>query len=235
MRPYPRPFLKSSRVRHFAAGLGVALLLGGVFAATGAAPKRTSEGIMDLSVDVRDVPCDEPFNEDERVQVIPDTLEGRIGVQVVVRNRQCCCCGEDVRLGELRQSAPPTQVRPTSLTAPQAAVTPRPEVKSSGSTTPDVIPAPRTPLSPLASRPGTAPGLGGPSDVSAPASTVRRARLPWYLALAAVPAAFLFGSDGNDVCEDDETGANSGPSRTCDADAQFRRAQDRDLEAQRAS
>ena len=230
MRPYPRPFLKSSRVRHFAAGLGVALLFGAVFAATGAAPKRTSEGIMDLSVDVRDVPCDEPFDEDERVQVIPDTLNGRIGVQVVVRNRQCCCCGADTRLGELRQApGGATTVRPTSFERPA----PQPEVLSEGTVTPPVRPRPS--VAPLAARPGTVPSLGGPADVAGPVASVNRARLPWWLALAAAPAAFLFGSDSNDVCEDDETGANSGPSRTCDADEEFRRAQSRGVDYSNAS
>lgn len=224
MRPYPRPFFKSSRVRHFAAGLGAATVLVALFAASGVTPKRTSEGIMDLSVDVRDVPCDVPFDEDERVQVIPDTLNGRIGVQVVVRNRQCCCCEADTRLGELRMSQPsaptevrPTEVKPASLRRPA----PEPEVSS-------VMPlAPEAPLAPLAARPGAAPAFGAPADVAGPVASASRARLPWWLALAATPAAFLFGSDSNDVCEDDETGATSGPSRTCDADEEFRRAQAR--------
>ena len=214
MRSYPRPFFKSSRVRHFAAGLGAALVLVALSAASGVgiAPMNRSEGIMDLSVDVRDVPCDEPFNEDERVQVIPDTLSGRIGVQVVVRNRNCCCCeGEGYGpLGELRQPRPGVQPKPSSVVTPS----PEPEVKPFAAVAPEAV----RPLAPLAPRPG-APSAFSPANVAGPVATVAPARLPWWLAIAAAPAVLLFGSDGNDVCEDDETGANSGPSRTCTAES----------------
>ena len=227
MRSYPRPFFKSSRVRHFAAGLGVAVAVVALSAASGVgiAPMNRSEGIMDLSVDVRDVPCNEPFDENERVQVIPDTLSGRIGVQVVVRNRNCCCCdGEGYGpLGELRQPRPGVQPKPTTVTP---APTPEPEVKPFAAVEPVV----GAPLAPLAARPGTAPGFGSPSNVAGPVTSVDRARLPWWLALAAAPAVLLFGSDDTDVCEDDETGNNSGPARACDADAQFQRAQARELD-----
>ncbi len=221
MRPYPRQILKSSRIRHFAAGAGAVALLITVFAATGVgiAPKRTSEGIMDLTVDVRDVPCTEPFDEDDRVQVIPDTLSGRIGVQVIVRNRQCCCCeGEGYGpLGELRQPAAPSTTRPTSVTP-----APVPEVK------PFVAEMPRDVVSPLAPRAGAPLPMGGPVNVGGvPTTVASQAKLPWWLALAAAPAVLLFGTDSNDVCEDDETGTTSGPSRTCDADEQFRQTQAR--------
>lgn len=227
MRPYPRPFLKSSRVRHFAAGLGAAFVLLALSAAAdvGIAPMNRSEGIMDLSVDVRDVPCNEPFDENDRVQVIPDTLSGRIGVQVVVRNRQCCCCeGEGYGpLGELRQGGAATPVKPTTA-PPVVTPSPEPEVKSFAAVEPEAV----RPLAPLATRPG-APAFGAPANVSAPVAAAATPRLPWWLALAAAPAVVLFGSDSNDVCEDDETGGNSGPARACDADADFRRAQERQL------
>ena len=222
MRPYPRQVLKSSRLRHFAAGAGAVAVLVALSAASGVgiAPKKTSEGIMDLTVDVRDVPCTEPFDEADRVQVIPDTLSGRIGVQVVVRNRQCCCCeGEGYGpLGELRQPGPPATTRPTSVTP-----APAPEVK------PFAAEMPRDVVSPLAPRAGAPLPLAGPAAAGVPTAVASQARLPWWLALAAAPAVLLFGGDGGDVCEDDETGATSGPSRTCDADEQFRRAQMREL------
>ena len=226
MRPYPRQVFKSSRLRHFAAGAGAFAVLTAIFAANGVgiAPKTTSEGIMDLQVDVRDVPCTEPFDEDERVQVIPDTLSGRIGVQVIVRNRQCCCCEGDGYgpLGELRQpGAPSPTTRPTTVTPTLA---PTPEVK------PFAAEMPRDVVSPLAPRAGAPLPMGGPANVAGvPAPVASQAKLPWWLALAAAPAVLLFGTDGGDVCENDETGANSGPSRTCDADEEFRRAQARQL------
>ena len=217
MRPYPRPLLKSSRVRHFAAGAGVILGIVALSAATGVgtASQLEAEGIMNLQVDVRDVPCDEPWNPDERVQVIPDTLDGRIQVQVIVRNRECCCCEGEGPLGQLRtprstEDRTPTTRTPrpetSSITPEPEDVTPRPEVK------------PRTEIAmnPLAPRTSSA-FSGTPSDVTAPASTYSRAKLPWWLALAAAPAAFVLGREDRPpggICENDETGANSGPSRT---------------------
>ena len=220
MRPYTRPLLKSSRVRHFAAGAAGVLLLVALTAASGVgiSPTTRSEGIMDLSVDVRDVPCDEPFDESDRVQVIPDTMSSdRIKVHVVVRNRNCCCCEGDVTgpLGELRGSRPGT-VRPTRLAPTKAS----PEVAAAREVIPEV-PAPVVPgrsevVSPLGALPvaSAAPALGGPVGASGVPATASKARVPWWLALAAAPAVF-FGRGTGEACEDDETGARSGPSRTC--------------------
>ena len=218
MRPYTRPLLKSSRIRHFAAGAAGVLLLVALTAASGMgiAPTTRSEGIMDLSVDVRDVPCDEPFDESDRVQVIPDTMSSeRIKVHVVVRNRNCCCCEGDVTgpLGELRGSRSSGPTRPTRL-APAPTPAAVPEVASVTEVIPPPVPVRSASASPLAARPGATPAFGGPADASGVPATASKARLPWWLALAAAPAVF-FGRGTGEPCEDDETGARSGPSRTC--------------------
>lgn len=215
MRPYSRPFLQSSRVRHFAAGIGAALFLVALTAAStvGIAPMDGPEGIMDLTIDVEDVPCDEPFDENDRVVVDPDTVLGQIRMRVVVRNRNCCCCESGgSNLGLLRGSGGSvTPQRPTdrspAVVAPTAVTPPLPVEPSQ--------PASPRELSPLAARPGTRPGLGQPQDVSSVTQAARRAGPPWWLALAAAPAVLLFGRDTGVACEDDETGTHSGPSRTC--------------------
>ena len=181
---------------------------------------------MDLSVDVRDVPCDEPFDESDRVQVIPDTSRsGRIQVQVVVRNRNCCCCEGAVSgpLGELRgaRSSRGGQSAPRSVPAPA----PEPlAVQGDLPVVPVAVPAQPASFGPLSARPVADAPFGAPAPLAATpvSATVAPARVPWWLALAAAPAVLLFGNDSNDICEDDETGNNSGPARACDADATLR-------------
>lgn len=219
MRSYSRPLRQSSRVRHFAAGLGAAFLLIGLTAAStiGIAPMDEPKGIMDLTIDVQDVPCDEPYDENERVLVEPDTLNGQIRMHVIVRNRDCCCCGSDDRgkLGLLQRggtAAPRTApVKPASVVSTPVTPAPKPTEVLAAVETRD------SPL-PLASVPsmGLSQGAAPVSlrDASVP-GTRARAGVPWWIALASAPAIFLFGRDSGEVCEDDETGAHSGPSRTC--------------------
>lgn len=210
MRPYSRPYLKSSRVRHFAAGIGAALLLVGLTAAStvGIAPANDVKGIMDLTIDVQDLPCDEPFDENERVLVEPDTMSsGQIRMHVVVRNRDCCCCEGQANFGSLRNTGV-RGARETVPTPPPVAAVPEAPVADEVSLT--TIEG--AGLAPLAANPGLRPAQGRPYEV---VTERDRAGVPWWLALAAAPAILLFGRDSGDVCEDDETGRNSGPARTC--------------------
>ena len=208
MRPYPRPLLKSSRVRHFAAGIGAAFLLVALTAAStvGISPADTSEGIMALSIDVQDLPCDEPFDENERVLVEPDTVNGQIRMHVTVRNRDCCCCGSD-DIGMLqgtRGSVAPERVTPT--VEPDLVSNIETEVRE-----PAVLN--RLGRAPIASSMG--PGLAAVGAPNPVVTTSDRVGVPWWIALAAAPAILLFGRDSGEVCVDDETGSRSGPSRTC--------------------
>lgn len=90
MSSYARPFHRSSRLRHLVAGAGavVVLFLLGSTAVDGGAGDPGEP--VTIAVDARDVPCDEPY--DDRVELLPDTLGGKVRISVVVRNRDCCCC-----------------------------------------------------------------------------------------------------------------------------------------------
>lgn len=210
MPAYSRPFYQSSRLRHFAAGAGAVLLLFllGSASRVGIGPMATDEEVT-VAVDVRDVPCDEPY--EDRVEVIPDTLDGRVRISVVVRNRDCCCCGVEggSNLGLLR--------RPSSRTERQAPPPePAPEVLSMREDAEPVTTfmyperaEPPSPFGPFA-RMGDGPVASGPPMID-------RARIPWWIALAAAPVVFLGGEEDRPpggVCEDDEVGKNSGPPRT---------------------
>ncbi len=210
MKPYSRPYHKSTRLRHFAAGVGGVVLLFTLLAASrvGIAPMDPAEP-MGIVVDVVDIPCDEPFDED--VEVIPDTLNGISRIHVVVRKRDCCCClGDGADFGTLREGrARPTDGPPRRESAPPADV--RRDTVRVGS-----VLSPTSPNPPL-TQAGRSPGGVAFTPPAAPVASASRSAIPWWLALGAGALYFVTGREDRPpggVCEDDEVGRNSGPQRT---------------------
>ena len=212
MANYSRPYHKSARLRHFAAGIGGALVLSSLVAASVVrVPSAGDREELSVAIDVRDVPCNEPY--DDQVEVIPDTLSGRNRITVVVRNRDCCCCGEGERgtLGYINDGRAEPQRRPTPGATPQATPRDSSDVGSVSVVTPPAVTPPINGIPPRGPAAGpTLPLAAAP----APAVDTARRRVPWWLALAALPLAALAGGDG-EPCEGDEYGRNSGPARSC--------------------
>ncbi|WP_420457453.1 hypothetical protein [Rubrivirga sp.] len=211
MKPYSRPYHKSTRLRHFAAGVGGVVLLFTLLAASrvGIAPMEPGEP-REIVVDVVDVPCDEPFDRD--VEVLPDTLGGDARLHVVVRKRDCCCClGGDADFGVLREGG---ARRLDGRPRPERPPVVREDVRRDTVRVGSVVP-PARPLPPSSAQPTPMAGVFGP--VAAPVPSASRAGIPWWIALGAGALYFLRGREDRPpggVCEDDEVGRNSGPPRT---------------------
>ena len=201
MSRYSRPLHQSSRVRHFAAGVGGTLLLFTLIAASkvGISPMDAQEELS-VAIDVRDVPCGEPY--DDTVEVIPDTLKGKNRITVVVRNRECCCCGTESAY-RIRSGQAPAKTDPKPDAPPAADSA---EVASETFVAPPMGP----PVASMGPVPLTTRALPV-QPASAPAPVIQPTRrVPWWIALAAAPLALLSGDDQGECV--DETGRNSGPN-----------------------
>ena len=209
MTPYSRPFYKSTRLRHVAAGAGGVVLLFTLLAASrvGIAPMEAGDP-MEVVVDVVDVPCDEVADRD--VEVVPDTLHGAARLHVVARTRDCCCClGAADDFGVLRQRRTrrfDSRLEPTPAPAAPDVRRDTVRVGSAGPQAP--------PRAPSLERAG--PGGGGLGLPAAPVAHTSRTKIPWWIALGAGALYVVKGREDRPpggICEDDEVGRNSGPQR----------------------
>lgn len=211
---YTTPFHRSSRLRHLAAGLAVGLSLFLVASSYGQ-DSDPSERPIDLDVQVIPGDCDSTGAEAYQVPYGPDAPQDGPTHRIRVVIRTCCCCEADTTrssLGILRRGggAAGRPQRPTP-TAP-AINGEQPEVDNLSL----VLPPTPGPVAPLAGLPGTVTSPA-PLLSAIPTSVGPRTKIPWWLALLAIPAGWFVTEqmDEGTMCND--SGPAVGPDRpSCD-------------------
>lgn len=224
---YARPFYRSSRLQHLAAGLALGLCLVLVASTCGDRDSAFSqdlalaggvEGEIPIDLDVQVIPgdCDSTGAEAYRVPYGPDETppDGvRDRIRVVIHT--CCCCADSsyTPLGLLRGSgATPGEVasvrrRPPANPPPMVPEPTIPEAPRDA-----IPPIPTTPLAALTPVTPTLPGA-----TATPPLIQSTTRVPWWLGLLAIPAGFFVIEEMPEGTICDDSGPAVGPNRaSCD-------------------
>ncbi len=232
---YARPFYRSSRLQHLAAGLALGLSLLLIASSCGDQDTELGRDLalaggvageipIDLDVEVIPGDCDSTGAEAYRVpygpnETPPDGVRDRIRVVI----HTCCCCADSSYAytplptiehgGGVASTARPRVRTPLGVKPPVEDIPG--EVASFQRRRPSMPEAPRDAIPHLPSVPFASLALPGASVT--PPAIQPATRVPWWLGLLAIPAGFFVIEEMPEGTMCDDSGPAVGPNRaSCD-------------------